>query len=508
LLILQSAVRAAEPPRSAESSAPDSLFLTTGKSVLINSASPIQRVAIGSPEIAEASVITPTQIMVNGKAAGETSLIVWQEHGDQMLFDVNVQTSHMPATERLDAIRRQIKSELPGQDVNVSMEGDIVFLRGTVKDLTSSQRAFAIASAIAKTVNLLYVDVPDSEAEILLRVRFASMDRSVSTALGLNIFSTGFGNTTGSLGTQQFSPPVVTKQATGPATLTLSDALNVFLLRNDLNLGATIKALQVKGLLQILAEPDVLAINGKHASFLEGGEFPFPSLQAGAGGLATVTVQFREFGVRLNFTPVITPRGTIRLEVAPEVSALDYTNGLIVQGFNVPALTVRKVNTEVELSDGQSFAIAGLIDNRISKTLEKIPGLGNLPFFGKLFQSYAKNPTNTELLVIVTPELVHPIPAGKPVPEIKFQEKFLPPASGGELRTPGVNVTGAAADNPAVKSIPVEKLLQSIEQEQNAGASTMTAPATGPAQPPPAAGSQPAPTAGSQPAPSPPPVRK
>ena len=468
LLVLHNVVgTAAEPAPAAEPSSPDTLFVTAGKSLLVNSTSPIERVAVGAPEVAEAMVITPTQVIVNGKAAGETSLIVWPEHGDQMLFDVNVRASRMSSDAHLDAVRRQIKSELPDQNVDVSMDNDIIFLRGTVKDLTSSQRAFAIASALGKTVNLLYVDVPQADAEVLLKVRFATMDRSVSTALGLNLISTGAGGVIGSAGTEQFSPPVVTTPpGGGSATATLSDALNIFVLHNNPNLGATIKALEVKGLLQVLAEPDVMAINGKHASFLEGGEFPFPTLQGGTAGVATVTIQFREFVVRLNFTPVITPRGTIRLQVAPEVSALDYTNGLIVQGFNIPALSVRKVNTEVELADGQSFAIAGLIDNRVSKTLEKIPGLGDIPFFGKLFQSYAKNPTNTELVVIVTPELVRPIPAGKPVPELNFQEKFMTPRSGAELRTPGIGVTGPVPDTPPIKAIPVEKMIESLQQQE------------------------------------------
>ncbi len=208
--------------------------------------------------------------------------------------------------------------------------------------------------------------------------------------------------------------------ASGQTTATLSDALNIFLFRPDLNLLATIKALQRKALLEILAEPNVLAINGQQASFLAGGEYPYPILQGGGSGLGTVTIQFREFGVRINFLPTITPRGTIHLQVAPEVSALDFANGLVFQGFTIPALTVRRVNTGVELSAGQSFAIGGLLDRRLTESKQNIPFLSSLPILGKLFQSRSLDRTNTELLVIVTPELVRPIEAGQPLPEVEL----------------------------------------------------------------------------------------
>ena len=179
-----------------------------------------------------------------------------------------------------------------------------------------------------------------------------------------------------------------------------------------MNLGATIAALEARNLLQILAEPNVMAINGHNASFLAGGEFPFPNLQGGGGGLGAVTIQFREFGVRINFTPTITPRGTIRLNVTPEVSSLDFANGLIFNGFTIPALSTRRMSTEVELEEGQTFAIGGLLDNRDTETFNKVPGLGNIPFFGNLFRSRQITKNNSELLVMVTPELVRPIPKG------------------------------------------------------------------------------------------------
>lgn len=455
------------------------LFVTAGKSVIVDSALPIERVSVGFGDIAEATVVSVNELLVNGKTPGETSLIVWQKGGSKLFFDVSVRSSRFVSDTRLDGIRRELNNELPGQNIRPSFNNDMVFLRGTVKDLTSADRAVAIASTAGKVVNLLYVNAPAPEPQILLKVRFASVDRNLSNQLGLNIFSTGATNTIGSTSTKQFTPPpppTLDKISSPPAAnrhitttgLTLSDALNLFFFRPDLNLGATIQALEVKGVLQVLAEPNVLAENGRQASFLAGGEFPFPTVQSigSGGGTGAVTIQFRQFGVRLNFIPTITPAGTIRLQVAPEVSALDFTNGLVIQGFNVPALTVRRVHTEVELSEGQSFAIGGLLDNRVTETFEKIPFIGDIPILGKFFQSRARNKQNTELLVIVTPEIVKPIPAGHAIPELKYPMPFLEPNTGKEMRTPGQNVTGPVPVTPPNKSIPVEKLIESLQPEK------------------------------------------
>ena len=183
-----------------------------------------------------------------------------------------------------------------------------------------------------------------------------------------------------------------------------------------MNLGATLQALETQGVVQDLAEPNLLAANGKQASFLAGGEFPYPVVQGTSSGSTAVTIEFKEYGIRLNFIPTITPRGTIRLQVAPEVSALDYTNEVQISGFTVPGITTRNVNTEVELRDGQSFVIGGLLDNSVTQTFEKIPFLGDIPILGKFFQSIQRTKANSELIVIVTPEIVAPIPAGQPLP--------------------------------------------------------------------------------------------
>ena len=468
---------AAPAPGQATEESPNDLFVNVGKSVIIDSSLPIQRVSVGFGDVAEATAVGPQEVLVNGKAPGQTSLIIWQQGGSKLFFDITVQPSRFAADLRLNTLRREFNKELPGQKIEATVENDLVFLRGSVKDLTSADRAMAIASSLGKAVNLLYVDVPKPEAQILLKVKFASVDRNLSTQLGVNLFSLGATNTIGATTTQQFpSLPGANLQGFStkgnlntPATIqsyTLSNALNVFFFRPDLDLGATIQALQTRGLLEVLAEPNVLTENGKQASFLAGGEFPYPVVQGGtAGGSTAITVQFRQFGVRLNFIPTITPRGTIQLQVAPEVSSLDYTNGVSIQGFTVPGVSVRNVNTEVELAEGQSFAIGGLLDNRETESFQKIPFIGDLPILGHLFQSKSKNRQNTELMVIVTPELVRPIPAGHPLPSLNYPVPFLPPNTNMPMTTPGQNVTGPVPVTPPTQNVPVETLVKSLQQK-------------------------------------------
>jgi pilus assembly protein CpaC len=444
------------------------LAVSVGKSILLDIAKPAKRISVGSAEVAEASAISPTEILINGKTAGETSLIVWEVGGGRQFYNVDVRVSRTAANERMAAIKRQLALELPGQPIHLTTEGDMLYLRGNVKDLLSSQRAVQVASTLGKVTNLLYVDVPPAPVQVLLKVRFASVDRSLTKNLCWNLFSTGATNTLGTVGTQACSTPNLTLPSNGsPVTAAISNALELFLFRTDLNLGATVQALEAKGLAEVLAEPNVMAENGREASFLAGGEFPYPVLQASSTGSSSgITVQFKEFGIRLNFIPTITPRGTIRLQVAPEVSALDFTDGLTISGFTVPAITVRRVRTEVELADGQSFALGGLLDNNETETFSKVPYLGSIPILGKLFQSIARTKQNTELLVIVTPEIISPIPSGTPMPNLNFPQKFLPPNSGFPMSNPGIAVTGGQLPPPPGPSMPIEKLIESMQPEQ------------------------------------------
>jgi pilus assembly protein CpaC len=363
----------------------------------------------------------------------------------------------------LEAVRRQLRTELPGQDFSVTTEGANVYLRGTAADLNSSDRAVRIAETAGKVVNLLNVKVPEAQPQILLKVRFASIDRTKERQMGINLFSTGLGNTLSTVSTGQFSAPSIIPTVGAAPSLSLTNDLNLFAFYPGLNVGATIEALEEMGLAESLAEPNIMAENGKQASFLAGGEYPFPMVQsAGVGGGGAVTIAFKEYGIRLNFIPTITPRGTIRLQVAPEVSALDFGDAVTISGFVEPAITVRRVKTEVELADRQSFAIGGMLDNTENETFQKIPFLGDIPILGKFFQSVQRTKNNTELIVIVTPEIVSPVPAGTDIAIPKFPQKFLPPNSNTPMHNPDAATSPQAAP-PA--SISVEQLKESMKPE-------------------------------------------
>jgi len=424
------------------------LSLAVGKSVVLDLARPVTRIVVGAGGFAEAQAVSPTQILLNGKLPGETSLIIWDQTGGRQFFNVTVRQSSFASNDTLEGLRRELRAELPGQNVRVSQDNGIIFLRGTVSNLNSSDRAEKIAGTAGKFVNLLNVNVPAPEPQILLKVKFASVDRNRLKQLGINFAVNGLGNTIGSIGTGQFASGNIS--ATYPG----------------IGLGASIQALETRGLAEVLAEPNVLAKNGHQASFLAGGEYPYPVAQSSAaGGASPITIQYKQFGVLLAFIPTITNRGTIRLQVAPEVSALDYGNAVNIGGATVPALTIRRVKTEVELAEGQTFIIGGLMDNRETENFEKIPFIGDIPVLGKFFQSMQRQRTNTELIVTVTPELVNPIEAGAPVPELKFPTGFLPPNSGIAMHTPDQRPAGSAPAPPPA-TIPVEKLIESMKPEQ------------------------------------------
>ena len=453
------ASQAQQPP--AQQAMQRELSVIAGKSLVIDSPVNVERVAVAYGAVAEALVVTPREVLVNGLRPGQTSFILWQQGGNRLLFDLTVRAN----TTRLENIRRELQREFPEQEVNISVEGEIVYVRGTVSDLTMADRALTIVSAIGKPVNLLNVKVPPVDPQFILKVKFADVDRAASRELGVNLFSTGALNTIGGTTTGQF--PSLRPPSLGGAadpTLSITDILNVFLFRPDLDLIATIKALQARRMLQILAEPNVLAINGRPASFLAGGEFPYPTLQGGGAGVGQVTIQFREFGVRINFTPKMTPRGTIRLTVTPEVSELDYANSLTFQGFTIPGLSTRRVATEIELESGQSFGIGGLLDNRFTETVNKVPGLADIPLIGKLFQSKSMTQNNSELLILVSPEVVRPIPEGQPRPDIKMPKPFLPGTRTDVPRTPGMDVTGPVPVKAPTEALPYERIVESVKE--------------------------------------------
>ncbi|HUQ94303.1 MAG TPA: hypothetical protein VM120_21665 [Bryobacteraceae bacterium] len=266
-------------------------------------------------------------------------------------------------------------------------------------------------------------------------MKFASIDRAALSELGFNYFSRN-DKTLGSLSTQQYQQPRFSQlqfenQSFSNSTINFADLLNLFIFRPDLNIGATIRALQARDLLQVLAEPNLIAVEGKEASFLAGGEFPFPTLTATTTGGAVapvVTVQFKKFGIALGFTPTLTSSGAIHLKVSPEVSALDFSNSVTLQGFLIPAISVRRADTEVVLKDGETFAIAGLLDNRVTQVMNKLPGVGDIPIIGNLFKSRSVKKSQNELLVVITPRFVRPLAPGEAAKLPTNIESFLPTA--------------------------------------------------------------------------------
>ena len=468
---------------------PSRIVVGSGKTFVLDTASDIERISIASPETAEAVPVNTRSLMINGKAPGETSAIVWLSDGTRKEYDVRVAFSGA----KLEAAKQQIQNEF-GDSVQITGDATAVYLTGTVKNTFASQRAQAIGSSFGKVVNLLNVEIPPQEQEILLKVRFADVDRSKSMNLGINVLGAPggipFNVTSGAPSPSRItgiSGSTVGTGASATTTVTLQDALNILMFDPHANILATVQALEAENVLQILAEPNLLAMNGHTATFVAGGEFPYPTLQGGGSGVGQVTIQFADFGIKLKFTPIITPRGTIRLHLAPEVSSLDYADALTVNGGTVPALTTRKVETEVELEDGQSFAIAGLLDRETTETLSKIPGLGDIPILGKLFSSKTINRTNSELVVIVTPELVAPMSKEHPLPDLQYPRPFLEgkgvPATA--PRTPGKDITGPPPAISQRNQISVQEMekLQRDEQAQtlnaNTGASTENSSTTG-----------------------------
>jgi pilus assembly protein CpaC len=389
------------------------------KSLLINTTERLKRISVTDPNVAYATVITPTQILVHGRAPGEVSLLIWDENERSRSFDLRVDVD-------VSACAQEEHRVFPDEQISVTPSRTAIVLSGHVTTEDVAKRAGELASAYSKNVVNVLTFGPVGAQEVLLEVKFAEVDRTALTQLGANLFSTGAGNTIGSTTTGQYGGfgSQSISQTTGQGgpfstSQTVSNVLNLFLFRPDIHMGAVIEALENKSLLQILAEPNLVAVNGKKASFLAGGQFPFPIVQPGQGFTA-VTISFKDYGVKLDFTPVIMPNGNIHLLVAPEVSTLDYSNALTISGFTVPALSTRKAETEFELIDGQSFVIAGLIDNRVTDIWNKVPGLGDIPILGAFFKSKSIQKSNSELMVLCTVHRISPSsvePAGPKNPQ-------------------------------------------------------------------------------------------
>ena len=457
--IVTSGVAVAQTTATTEASgttaAAQRITLTAGRSTVLPTDFDITRIAVTDPAVANAIVVQPRAVLIDGKAPGTISLIVWGTDVNRQ-YDVVVEPG-------VSTLQMRLQNLFPGEPIVVSTNDEAIILSGKVSSNTVSLRAAEIAAATSskiKVVNLLQLPGGSGSQQVMLQVRFAEVSRRAMTELGTSLFTSPYGlkSTIGRTTTEQFAAPEFDKlewsksssNYGAPVTsakgeFTFSDFLNIFLFSQKYDIGMMIRALQGKGLFQSLAEPNLIAYNGQEASFLAGGQFPVPVVQ---GITNAVTIQWKEFGVRLHFTPTIAG-DVIRLKVEPEVSSLDFGNAVLINGFRVPVINTRRAATEVELRDGQSFAIAGLIDNVLEDQFKQIPGLGHIPILGYLFKSKASQLDRTELMVLITPRLVRPLNPDE-VPALPARPKgFLPPVEGvGEKLQGG----GGAIDAPAVNA--------------------------------------------------------
>ncbi|HSY00878.1 MAG TPA: pilus assembly protein N-terminal domain-containing protein [Acidobacteriaceae bacterium] len=406
----------------------NTLRLVVGRSMFVNSTERLRRVYVSNPEVLDSMTSSPHQIVVTAKTAGTSSLILWDETGGSQAYQVTADVD-------LDALRTALKDALPAEAIRVDARQDQVGLAGTVSNQAAEDEAVKLAGLFSKNVASSLLIAPQHTPQVRLKVRVVEIDRTRAAELGFNFFTSG--KNTANVSTGQF-PAISVGTVTSPSSGTNSNAnvssllglenlLTLFYYNQALGVGAAIEDLENKQIIQILAEPTLSAMSGEKASFLSGGEFPFPVVQGGTGGFTSVTIQFRPYGVKLEFTPTVLPDGTIQLKVSPEVSALDYTNEVQISGYTIPAINTRRADTQVELKSGQSFAIGGLLDNRTSDQLEKVPGIGDIPILGRLFQTKSSTHSVVELAVIVTPTLVDPLTDNMPAVQPKAVVPFVDP---------------------------------------------------------------------------------
>ena len=370
-----------------------------GQSRVINFDRPVGRFSVSNPEIAEAVLVTPDQVLVNGKTSGQVNFIAWETTGGQFLvFDVYVRAN-------LSLIDSQIRALFPKDDIRLSQAAGSVVISGSVANATTAaQVQGVIEAANFKVVNMLTSPVSNA-SQIQLEVRVAEVNRNRLRDYGTSFLTNG---QTGGYANSGGGPSQISDSVIGAASAIMQPALNLLLFNKGLNSAAMLRVLRQEGAFRELAEPNLIAMNGQQASFLAGGEFPVPVLQTGQNGNG-ITIVWKEYGIRLNFKPTIIDEDHIRLELEPEVSTIDFANGVRFNGFVVPALRTRRAKTGIELRDGQSFALAGLLDNTETKTLSRIPIVSDIPVIGALFKSKSFEKKETELMFFVTAHMVKPV---------------------------------------------------------------------------------------------------
>lgn len=381
------------------------LVLSVGHSTVLRTTQRLRRVYVSNPGVVDSITASPHELILSAKTGGSSSVGVWTEDGATSLYNVIAELD-------LSEPSKALHLAFPAEHIEVESQGGRLLLTGLASSPAIVEAALKLLAAYSKEVVNSAQVVLAHTPQVQLKVRIAEVDRTKMTQFGINILSGG--KTQAITQTQQFGPV----QMREDGGLGLSDLLNVFVYNHDIDVGAIIRDLQQNQVLQVLAEPNITAISGETAHFLSGGEFPFPVIQGSSGGLTSVTIQFRPFGVRLDFTPFVNPDHTIRLKVTPEVSALDYTNAVSISGYLVPAISTRRAETQIELQDGQSFAMSGLLDRRTTEKLGKMPGIGDIPILGELFKSRDINKSFTELMVIITPVLVDPLTHPTSVPPL------------------------------------------------------------------------------------------
>jgi pilus assembly protein CpaC len=368
------------------------ISVSRGASALFVSPVPLQRFSVGDPGIAEVTIVSPTEVVINGRSLGSTTLLIWDNSADVKVYSVEV-TADAPALERY------LRSLLPNEEITVSASGSSITLSGAVRDPISAQRAVDIARTTGATIIDNLVTPP--QVQVLLKVRFAEINRTALKDWSSNLST--------------LNPHQLSDNGDWSGS-TSADGTIEFLLDNGIaNFQALIQAAESRGDFRSLAEPNLMVLPGREAYFLAGGRFPFPAVQGG-GSSNAIGIQFEEFGVRLRFTPNVTRSGSIRLKLQPEVSSLDFANGLVISGFVIPSILTRKAETEVELREGQYLAIAGMLDNATTDNVSKIPVLGDIPILGELFRSKNLQQRRTELLVLVTPQIVTASDTPTPLP--------------------------------------------------------------------------------------------
>jgi pilus assembly protein CpaC len=435
--------------------ADDTVRLMVGRSTVVSAGGPIARVSLTSADVADALVTSPSELLINGKTPGTISMFVWDRSGGIKKYEIIVQRD-------LARLSEQYKNLFPNEEIEVQSNGRNIVLSGTVSNKDIIERAINLASGYVdkkdEVVTLLKLQEGAPTNQVLLRVRFAEVSRTALTELGVGLFTSplGINNTIARSSTDQVPTPTWTDQQWTKAgnkfgdevtsvsgKFSVSDFLNLFLFNAKYDLGVAIKALQTRGLFESLAEPNLVAESGKEASFLAGGEFPVPIAQ-GSGNSLAFTVMFKEFGVRLSFTPTVVGN-RVHLKVKPEVSTLDFGNAVQLSGFRIPALSTRRTETELELNNGQTFAIAGLLNNNMTQTLQKIPGIGDIPVLGLLFKSKAAQKGRTELVVMITPEILPNNSPGVTRELPRLPEPLLPAlAPKGTTEMPPAHFTPAA----------------------------------------------------------------